>query len=302
MVEYMDERFGESALVRLLGLYFEGVREQEAMAQALGIPRDEFYEAFLEWAGAQLVEWGLVPPPPMPSLLELEDTLRWADPELSAAMAASQKARLDAISRSIADRIGRPVRSRTSRRALTADLWPDLIRPPVEIDDAVLDEWLEEYPGHPDLLELRLRSAISEHGGPDETHIDLLARYALARPADPFPHKKLVQIWTVSNTPGKAIHHLEELDKREQKSPVFAFELARLYRSMGDTATALSKATRAVQISPYDADYREQAAAIAIESGRLDLARTHILAMTLLEPGQSRHRKRLEAIDRLIEK
>ncbi len=56
-----------------------------------------------------------------------------------------------------------------------------------------------------------------------------------------------------------------------------------------------------MQISPYDADYREQAAAIAIESGRLDLARTHILAMTLLEPGQVRHRKRLQAIDRLIE-
>ena len=95
--------------------------------------------------------------------------------------------------------------------------------------------------------------------------------------------------------------HLQELNTREQNSPVFAYELARLHRSMGDTAMALHEATRAVQISPYDADYREQAAAIAIESGRLDLARMHILAMTLLEPGQSRHRTRLEAIDRLME-
>ena len=109
-----------------------------------------------------------------------------------------------------------------------------------------------------------------------------------------------MQIWRDSDTPYKAVEHLEELDKREQHSPVFAYELARLYRAKGDTATALHEATRAVQISPYDADYREQAAVIAIESGRLDLARMHILAMTLLEPGQPRHRKRLEAIDRLM--
>ncbi len=304
MVEYMNERFGESALVRLLGLYFEGIREREAMTRALGIPRDEFYEAFLGWAGEQIVLWGLVPPPPMPTLEELEDTLRWTDPDLAAAMTASQQARLEAISRTLADRIGRPTgpRSRGERKMLTADLWPDLIRPPVDIDDETLDEWMQEYAGHPDLMELRVRREISARGGPDETNIDMLMAYAQARPVDPFPHKKLVQIWRNSDSPEQAIKHLEALDAREQKSPVFAFELARLYRSLGDTDKAMQKATRAVEISPYDADYREQAAALAIEAGRLDLARRHIRAMTLLEPGQTRHRRRLEALDRLIER
>lgn len=303
MVEFMNQRFGESALVRLLGLYFEGVRERQAMAHALSVPREEFYQAFLAWAGGQLVEWGLVAPPPMPSIEELQDAVRWADPQLSAAMAASRKARLDAICRTLVRRIGRPATSRTTaeRTALTADLWPELIRPPVEIDDATLEQWLQEYPGHPDLLEMHLRREIAARGGVDQTHIDLLQRYARARPVDPYPHKKLVQIWRDSDTPRKAIEHLQELNTREQNSPVFAYELARLHRSMGDTAMALHEATRAVQISPYDADYREQAAAIAIESGRFDLARMHILAMTLLEPGQTRHRTRLEAIDRLME-
>ena len=219
-------------------------------------------------------------------------------------MTASQQARLAAISRTLADRIGRPAgaRSRRERKTLTADLWPDLIRPPVAIDDATLDEWMQEYPGHPDLLELRVRREISGRGGPDETDIDRLQAYAQARPVDPFPHKKLAQIWRNSETPQRAITHLEQLDAREQKSPVFAYELARLYRSIGDIDMAMEKANRAVQISPYDADYREQAAALAIEAGRLVLARTHIRAMTLLEPGQTRHRKRLEAIDRLIER
>ena len=304
MVEYMNQRFGESALVRLLELYFEGVREREAMTRALGIPRDEFYQAFLEWAGEQLESWGLVPPAAMPTIQELEDTLRWVDPDLAASMTASQKARLAAISRTLADRIGRPAgpRSRRERKALTADLWPDLIRPPVEIDDTTLDQWMQEYPGHPDLLEMLVRREISSRGGPDETDIERLQAYARARPVDPYPHKKLAQIWRNSDSPQRAITHLEELDAREQKSPVFAYELARLYRSIGNIDTAMAKADRAVQISPYDADYREQAAALAIEAGRLDLARRHIRAMTLIEPGQTRHRRRLEAIDRLMEK
>ncbi len=304
MVQYMNQRFGESALVRLLDLYFDGVREREAMTRALGIPRDEFYESFLEWAGEQLQSWGLVPPADMPTIQELQDTLRWVDPELSAAMTASQEARLAAITRTLADRIGRPAgpRSRRERKPLTADLWPDLIRPPVEIDDETLDQWMQEYPGHPDLLEIRVRREIGARGGPDETNIDRLHAYAQARPVDPFPHKKLAQIWRNSDSPERAITHLEQLDAREQKSPVFAYELARLYRSIGDIDAAMQKANRAVQISPYDADYREQAAALAIEAGRLVLARTHIRAMTLLEPGQTRHRKRLEAIDRLIER
>jgi hypothetical protein len=64
---------------------------------------------------------------------------------------------------------------------------------------------------------------------------------------------------------------------------------------------ALAAVTRAAQISPYEPVIRVPAAEIAIEAGRLDLARRHILALTLLEPDHERHRRRLAAIDRLIE-
>ncbi len=298
MVEYMDQRFGESALVRLLGLYFQGVRETQAIPQALGVSRQEFVASFLEWAGRRVAEWGLAPTPPLEAL---EDRLRAADPELAARTATSQQARLDAIARALADRIGAPASPRRKgRQALTADRWPPLIKPPVEIDDATLDAWLVEYPGHPDLLEIRLRRQIEQRGAPDPAMVELLDRYAQARPVDPFPHKMLVQIWLASDTPQRAIEHLEALDRLEQKSPVFAMKLAELYRSAGDLQKALEKATRAVQISPYDADYREIAAASAIQAGQLDLARMHVHAMTLIEPDEPRHRERLEAIDRLV--
>ncbi len=302
MVEYMNERYGEGALVLLLGYYFEGVREQTAMREALGISRARFHDEFLAWAGGQLRAWGMLPQPPAPTLQELEDELRFADPDLAAVMVASRQARLDAIVNALTDRIGRPasVRSRGNREPFAADRWPQLIRPPVVIGDATLASWLELYPDHPDLVELNLRREIERLGKVDESVVDVLEHYAQVRPVDPYPHQKLAELWLGSETPLRAIPHLVELDSREQNSPVFARTLATLYRQAGMTADALARATRAVQINPYDPPNRELAAAIAIEAGDLELARMHIMALTLLEPDHAQHRKRLEAIDRLI--
>jgi len=58
--------------------------------------------------------------------------------------------------------------------------------------------------------------------------------------------------------------------------------------------------TRALQITPYNAPNRELAAAIAIEAANLPAARDQIFALTLLEPDRPQHRKRLEAIEKLI--
>jgi predicted Zn-dependent protease len=195
------------------------VREQEAIPGALGISRAQFCDDFMVWAEGELRSWGLLPDPLTPTLEELEDELRWADPQLAEVMVASQQARLDAITKAL---------------------------------------------------------------------------------ADPFPHKKLAQIWLDSDTPARAIPHLGHIDQHEQKSPVFALELAKLLRRSGRQADALEKATRAAQISPYEPSIRVPAAEIAIEAGRLDLARRHIAALTVLEPDHQRHRQRLEAIDRMI--
>jgi tetratricopeptide (TPR) repeat protein len=297
MVEYMNQRYGESALVRLLGLYFDGVREQQAIPQALGVTRAQFIHEFLAWAGEQVEQWGLTPRPP---LEELKDELRWADPDLAAAMVASRKARLDAIVGALAERIGRPARA--GSRPFTADRWPQLIRPRIEIDDATLAAWLEQHPDHPDLQEAFLRRRLEQANEPDDVVLEGLNRYAEARPVDPYPHKKLADVWLYSETPARAIEHLEELDRREQKTPVFARKLADLYRRTGRLEEALAKATRAVNINPYHAFNREQAATIAIEADRLDLAHRHIVALTILEPDRPQHRKRLEAIERLMKR
>jgi tetratricopeptide (TPR) repeat protein len=265
------------------------------MPRALGVAREQFFRGFLDWAGAQITQWGLAPQPP---LEELKDQLRMADPELAAALIASKQARIVAIAQTMVQRVGQPAKARS--RPFTADRWPDLIRPPVEISDEALRDWLGQYPDHPDLLELRLRRRIKEVGGRDESLIPLLKQYARARPVDLFPHKRLTDIYLHGDRPQAAVTHLQEIDRREEKTPVYAVNLAHLYRRSGALDKALEKATRALQINPYDPDNRELAAAIAVEAGRLEVARQHILALTLIEPDQPRHHQRLEAIDRLI--
>lgn len=295
MVQYMNERWGQSALVRLLERYHAGVREQQAIPDALGVSREQFFADFLVWAAKQVESWGLAA---RPSLQSLTDQIRLQDKDLAVVMLASQQARLDAIAETLAEQIGRP--SRGVRRTLVGSDWPDLVRPPVAIPDETLDAWLDQYPDHPDVVELHVRRLL-RFGEPDESVLEQLKRYSNLRPADPFPLKRLVQASLASNDPTQAIEYLERLDAVEDKTAVYALELARLYRQKGDLDNALGKALRAVHINAYHAATRELAAAIAIEAGKLAVARQHIAALTILEPDRPQHKKRLEAIDRLIQ-
>ena len=75
-----------------------------------------------------------------------------------------------------------------------------------------------------------------------------------------------------------------------------------MHRASGDGDAALSSAIRMIRIDPYRAEFRELAAAIAIEQGALEEARLQIEALALLEPDRDIHQQRLEAIMRLIER
>ncbi len=300
MVEFMDERYGTSALLRLLRRYYEGEREADAILNALGVSREQFYDDFLEWAGEQVSAWGMDPQPPMQELL---DDVRMADVEAATMMRASQQGRLDAIARRLTDEIG--LVRRAGQRSLSASDWPELIRPSVRVTDEQLREWLDAYPDHPDLIRMDVERRIEARGGTgggaiDEGVVPLLQKLLELRPVDPWPHRRLAQYWLASNEKDRAIEHLEALDARTKYDSVYAIELAKLYRERGETEKSLQRITRAVHINPYHAASRELAAAIAVEAGRLHAARTHVHALTLIEPDRPQHMKRLSAIDGML--
>ncbi|MBX3354223.1 MAG: tetratricopeptide repeat protein [Phycisphaeraceae bacterium] len=295
MVEFMNERFGMEALPRLLERYFDGEPERVAIRNALGIDRGEFHQQFLEWARADVARWGLAP---TPSLDELTDRLRLTDAAQREALEEAKAARLRRVAFAIADEVGAPRRG--GRGAIRAEEWPPIRRRPISIPDDVLDQWLSEFPDHPDLLEIKIRRRMREVDHVDATSAALLEAYQHARPVDPHPHRLLARAALAAGDDAAAIPHLEALDRLEERSNSFAIELATLKRRLGDPAGALTHATKAVRIDPYNATLRELAAATAIEAGSLREAREHIRALTLLEPDRPQHRARMERIDQML--
>lgn len=60
MYQFMVEKFGDDAPLKLMDLYAQGIREEEAFTRVLQIGRDEFLSQFKPWARAQLTSWGML--------------------------------------------------------------------------------------------------------------------------------------------------------------------------------------------------------------------------------------------------
>lgn len=291
MYEYISERSGARAPLELMDKYAAGVREEEAFQSVLGISRAQFLADFITWSKQQIIEWGLDVPegtPQLRSLLAREALLTGPfdkDPADADIKLALQR---------IAD--GHPTEDDDS---------VDLPEPTPEM----VAKWLEQYPRHPDALELAVDYAVLQSKGRATPDIEpLINRYAAARPVDPKPHRLLARMYleaaaadpaNLNEQAAKAIPHLEFLDQREQKLPTYAMELARRYAALGDLTKAAASAERATQIDPFNPVPRELAATIAIQSKDLAGAERHIEALTQLEPTRDIHKQRLEAIRKM---
>lgn len=283
MYEYMIERFGREAPLRLMDLYAQGVREESAFQQVLGRSRAEFFDEFRTWARDQVRSWGLSLPEGVPTvraLLMEEAQKRDSD----GGPAEEPDAALE-------EAVEAPARNRN------ADGLPT---PTIEM----VEGWLATYPDHPEALELAIHLRLREAGGsPTPELVPLLERYAAVRPVDPMPHRLLAQLYLGRKVEGRgpeaAIEHLEYLDAREQKSPAYAAELARRYAALGRWDEAAAKAERATQVAPYNAEMRELAATVAIKRSDFDTAERHLWALTQIEPDRKVHTDRLEALKRL---
>tara|TARA_R110000868_G_scaffold241497_1_gene496058 strand:- start:32082 stop:34772 length:2691 start_codon:yes stop_codon:yes gene_type:complete len=165
---------------------------------------------------------------------------------------------------------------------------------------STLDELLEQYPSHPDLLNLRLGIALALEGDTlGDEQIQLLEHAILIRPEDEMPHKRLARHYLASDSfdeQARAIPHLEYLDVREVHSNAYANQLAELYAQTGNSARALAKAIRATRIAPFEAPAREQAARMAMIADDLDQAEHQLNALIALEPDREIHTRRLQAL------
>lgn len=285
MYEYIVERWGRDAPLRLMDLYAEGVREPAAFQSVLGVDRETFSRDFRVWAREQASSWGMLPEPTVEAML-LEETLAHERARGALGLALAEYATDAALALGGVSETG---------------VFEPVLLPPSE---EMVDRWLEARPGHPDALELKLGYALRRTGGePTEDLSPMFERYASARPVDPAPHRLLARLHLASEDPAeraRAIPHLEYLDAREQQAPVYASALARLAAEAGDLDTASARAERATTIAPFSAPLRELAAQVALMRRELEVARRHIAALVAIEPGRDVHQRRLERVDELI--
>jgi tetratricopeptide (TPR) repeat protein len=270
------------------------------MRRAFGVTRREFFAGFLEFAAAEVRAWGLAPEPPLRELLL--ELVEEGSAE-SNTLKSDTEARLRAVAGAWSAAIGRPGGTRFTLRA---GEWPAEPMPGVELDTASARAFLARHPGHADLAEILLRRAKPEQAAADREAgaevLRLLEQYAALRPVDPYPHR----VWARLAGAGsgevaaagdeRAYRHLLELDRRSDKDNVYALGIARNRRAAADLPAALAASERAVRMNPFDATVRELAAAIAVESGRLDLAEAHIEALVALEPDRPIHAERLAKV------
>ncbi|MEZ6193851.1 MAG: tetratricopeptide repeat protein, partial [Phycisphaerales bacterium] len=161
-------------------------------------------------------------------------------------------------------------------------------------NDDELNRLLTEHPGHPDLLQL-IAERVLNRDDPDAARRRCCA-YADSRPVDPRPHRALVELSLAHGDLTGVLGSLESIDQIEPSSGRWAHELAKAYRKNGDYPQALAAIERALDREPYNATYRELAAAIALQVQDNDRALRHIHAAALIEPDRAAHQLRLAAL------
>ena len=168
----------------------------------------------------------------------------------------------------------------------------------IEAPKEIMQTLMAEHPDHPEILRIAAEIALQDND-PKKARAAVM-RYAQARPVDPWSNMQMVKIAQQLNHKEELIGALTALDDNEQATGQWAFQLARLYAKDKNWPLALASARRAIQREPYNADYRETAATMALLTADMKQALHQIRSLTLLEPDRPIHWARLAAIAKRI--
>lgn len=160
----------------------------------------------------------------------------------------------------------------------------------------ILTTLIKEHPNHPDVLRLVAEAAMKA-GDPVKARAAVM-RYAQARPVDPWPNVQMVKLAQELGNRDELIGALTALDANEQATGQWAFQLGKLYSKNQRWDEALACSLRAIGREPYNADYRENAATLALLAKDMNQAMHQVRALTMLEPDRSIHWARLAALSR----
>ncbi|WP_432797223.1 peptidase MA family metallohydrolase [Poriferisphaera sp. WC338] len=169
--------------------------------------------------------------------------------------------------------------------------------------------YLDQYPDHPDLIKLYIEKRYIQVAKADEVNpqdrmslIAYLQQYQQIRPVDPWPNRLLADLSLQNDDLGMAIKQLSVIDDHTADSGSWAMQIAKLHRNQSNAKHAYTAAIRALHREPYNPEYRQYAATLALQNKHFPAALHHLRMMPILEPKQAVHHIRLAALYHRLEK
>lgn len=293
MVDYIVERYGDRAILGLLGAFREGRTQEQAVGEAMNCDSAAFDKAFKTWAAEQVERWAL-PPLPAEDLQAIEARLkdRPDDPSLLARLAQAELAEghLEEAERAAQKSLKRNKREKLALEVFSHALIDKMLREPDELKRQTLLDETEPYirtliqldPDNPHAIKYLGYVAQASRNWAEA--IDFLTRYQLRFPADPDSYRRLAGVYQERNDPEEALLQLESLFRLVPNEPAVARRIADLYLKQGRPARAVPWFRRALETELYDADLHRVLGDTLLTLGRAAEAESEFQAVCRLQP------------------
>jgi tetratricopeptide (TPR) repeat protein len=235
MLEFITERYGHAAIIKMLNRFNEGISAQQAIEYVTGAAPDEFMTEFSQWAKQQVTSWGLSP---MQSA-EAELLLKTAQETIKTGNA---KQALKIVRQYASVRPVDPwAQKRIVELALALGHTQDALAAMEQLDQQ------EQSTGY---WSNKLTQAYRAAGQLDQAIA--AANRALQREPYNGTFRELAAAITLQNGDNRAaLHHIESLTLLEPDRAIHFVRLAAIHHRMGQNKEAATAAKRALHL---DAD------------------------------------------------
>lgn len=293
MVEFIIEKHGFDAILKLLAAFRDGKTLGAAFQDILKIETEAFDRAFREWATKQVDAWGL-PSTPVEEPDALRDQLKdnEDDADLWGRLARAEllRGRVDE-----AENAATKALARNQRQPIALEIMARICigRMLAESDESDRRAWIDKAEPHiRALLEIDANHAEATKflGYLEQTYeqwseaLALYRKYQARFPEDPDPYRRSAGIYLRLRKTDAALDQLEKLFRLVEDEPAVARQVAGIYSERGDSAQAASWYRKAIEIDPYDADTHGALADALFESGEYQAAAAEYEVVTVLLP------------------
>jgi tetratricopeptide (TPR) repeat protein len=266
----------------MIEAFRDGKSQTEVFKDILGTTEEQFDKDFLLYAKKQIVEWGFdASPPPDLAAAQKEAKDKPEDPTAIGHLAIAQYSNRDA-------RNGEA----NARKAL--DKAPDNIDAlkvmahfsftTKKTDDAIEFAKRLERVDHNSRMAPRILADcyVEKRAWPEA--LAALELLKIREPQDTYSYERLANVYSQLGQIKNALPNYIELHKKTMNNPIYAREIADIYRTLGQQEDALHWYQSEMEINPYDSGAYQAMVSIHINAGNFPQATVAAMAMVDLDP------------------